>query len=805
MTCASCVAKIEKALEKKQGVSNATVNFSTEKAYVTHDSTKISQQQLEQTITQLGYSVAQQTTSKEKNIGLTVIGMDNPHCLATVEAALTQLDGITNKKLSINQKASITYNPQIITSEAIQQQIKNAGYTSMQEDVSQDTEKKEREKEHHTLKIKVLFSLILSLPLLYLAMAPHVSLPLPIITAQSMALIQLLLTTPILLIGYQFYTRGFLSLIKTHTANMDTLVAIGTGSAYVYSLYVTVMIFQESTLFSANHLYFEVAGILVAFILFGKYLESVAKGKTSESIKKLMGLQAKTALVIRKGKEQKIPIDTVIVGDIILVKPGQKIPVDGIILSGHSSVNESMITGESIPIEKNKGDSVIGATINRTGSFRFKATKIGKETFLAQIVRLVEDAQGSKAPIQALADRISAYFVPAVVAIAIISFLTWYIRGFGFAFALAIFVAVLIIACPCALGLATPTAVMVGTGIGASRGILIKNGEALQRAQTLDTIVFDKTGTLTKGKPKVTDVIALSKYTKKDILFYAALAEKNSEHPLGEAIVTRANTYHKKIPNSSSFVSHTGKGIEACYRRTLIVLGNRTLMKEKNISTHTTEIKIQELEHQGKTVMLLAINKQLVGLVAVADTIKNHARKTINAVHAMGKTVIMITGDNERTGKAIAKQLGIITVLAEVLPKGKTDAIKRLQKKGHIVGMVGDGINDAPALTQADIGIAIGSGTDIAIESGDIVLIKEDLRDVVTAIQLSTYAMKKIKQNLFWAFSYNIIGIPLAAGILYPFTGWLLSPIIAGGAMALSSVSVVSNALLMKQFKPTTV
>ena len=516
----------------------------------------------------------------------------------------------------------------------------------------------------------------------------------------------------------------------------------------------------------------------------------------------MFDLRPKTAIVVRKGKEQEIPLEEVQVNDIILVKPGQKIPVDGIVIEGHSSVDESMISGESIPVEKIKGKEVIGATINKTGSFKFKTTKIGKDTALAQIVKLVEEAQGSKAPIQKLADSISAYFVPIVVAIAVTSFLVWFFLGFGFTFALTIFVAVLIIACPCALGLATPTAVMVGTGLGAQHGILIRSADTLQAAHTLDTIVFDKTGTLTQGKPLVTDIVELGNLKQIEILKYAGIVEKSSEHPLGEASINRANEKKIALPKAESFNSLTGKGVEAVYENKTISLGNRTLMKDKKISLNKIEGKIQRLEKEGKTVMVIAVDNKLVGLIAVADTLKEHSKSAVETLQKMKKDVVMITGDNKRTGEAIGKQLGITKVLAEVLPNEKANEIKKLQGEGKKVAMVGDGINDAPALTQANIGIAIGSGTDVAIESGDIVLIKEDLRDVVMAIDLSSYTMRKIKQNLFWAFFYNSIGIPLAAGVLFPLTGWLLSPIIAGAAMAFSSVSVVSNSLLMKSYKP---
>jgi len=573
---------------------------------------------------------------------------------------------------------------------------------------------------------------------------------------------------------------------------MDSLISIGTSAAYFYSLFV---VFFPKAL--GEHVYFETSAVLMTFIILGKFLEAVTKSKTSEAIKKLIGLQPKTATVISNGKEIQVQIKDVMIGDIIIVKPGQRIPVDGFVLEGLSSVDESMITGESIPVEKKKGDNVIGGTMNKHGSFKFKATKIGKDMVLSQIIELVEDAQGSKAPIQRLADKVSSYFVPAVLIISIFSFSIWYfVFGQTFVFSLSIFISVLIIACPCALGLATPTAIIVGTGKGAENGILIKGAEALENIHKINAIVFDKTGTLTKGKPELTDIIELNKVNKKEILKYAAIAEKGSEHPLAEAIINKARRL--KIPDATSFKAIPGYGILARYNRRTILFGNRSLMKKYKIRTDEVEGKLSDLENEGKTVMILALNKRYVGLIAVADTLKEFSKEAVNRLHRMNKQVIMITGDNKRTAEAIASQLGIDSVLAEVLPKDKAREIDKLQKKGKIVAMVGDGINDAPALAKADVGIAIGAGTDIALETGQIVLIKNDLRDVVTAIDLSNYTIKKIKQNLFWAFFYNSILIPIAAGLFYPLT---INPMIAGAAMAFSSVSVVSNSLLMKRYR----
>lgn len=802
MTCVSCAKTIERSLKKVKGVKDANINFAAEKAFVKYDPAVVKMSDLEEAIESAGYHAVKEEISVGRNpiLKLRISGMDNPHCVGIISSALGKLKGIKSKELLVTERAAIGYDPALIDAARIKKQIRDVGYEPFeQEERVMDKEKEARDKEIRSLKIRVFVSMLLGSPLLYFAMGMHLGFPMPMWSALKMAVVQFLLSTPILAAGYQFYTRGFSAVIRTRTANMDTLVAIGTGSAYAYSIAATIGLYIGKGGFGMGDLYYEVAGLLIVFILLGRYLESVAKGKTSAAIKKLMGLQSKFAIVIRGGKEMKIFIEEVKAGDIVVVKPGQKIPVDGVVIDGHSSVDESMISGESIPVEKNKGDKVIGATINKTGSFRFKAEKVGKDTALAQIIRLVEEAQGSKAPIQKLADVISAYFVPVVVSIAIISSLVWYALGFGFTFALTIFVAVLIIACPCALGLATPTAIMVGTGKGAEYGILYKNAESLQIAHKLDTIVFDKTGTLTKGQPEVTDIYA-SDGKEKEVLMYAAIAEKNSEHPLGEAIVNGAVKRKIKVPLSRRFDSITGKGIAAEYKGKDILLGNRLLFKDKKIDVKLVESKLQEYEHQGKTAMIVAVDKRVLGVIAVADKLKEHSREAVKRLHDLGLKVVMMTGDNKRTGEAIAKQVGIDMVLAEVLPEDKADEIKKLQRKGK-VAMVGDGINDAPALTQADIGIAIGTGTDVAIESGDIVLIKDDLRDVVTAMDLSRYTMRKIKQNLFWAFFYNSIGIPLAAGVFYPWTGWLLSPIIAGGAMAFSSVSVISNSLLMRKYK----
>ena len=733
---------------------------------------------------------------------IAITGMSCASCAVKIENTLAKNSGILSAKVNfVNEKAYIEYDPGIIKPDGLHQIIVGAGYKTIKpEGAAIDLEKEAREKEIKSLKIKFIISIILAAPLMYFAMATGLKLPLAPWMKEHMALIQFLLTTPIMLAGYQFFTKGITAVVRAKTANMNTLISLGVGSAYLYSFYVSISMWAGSSAFTMKNLYYEIAGFLIAFILLGKFLESIAKGRTSEAIKKLIGLQPKTALILRNGQEEEIPVEEVMVGDIVIVKPGQKVPTDGVVIEGYSSVDESMITGESIPIEKAEGSQIIGATINKNGSFKFKATKVGKDTALAQIIKLVEEAQGSKAPIQKLADKISAYFVPAVVAIAILAFIIWLLAGKGFLFALTIFIAVLIIACPCALGLATPTAVMVGTGIGAENGILIKSAESLQAARRINAIVFDKTGTLTRGEPELTDVIAYGE-SEEEILSLASSVEKNSEHPLGEAIVNGAKKKGIALKEIKDFESITGKGVKAIVGEKGILLGNKRLMEDSDIDVLRSRDDLGRLENEGKTAMLVAVNNNLIGIIAVADTIKEFSGKTVAKLKHMKKQVIMITGDNTRTARAIAKQLGIDRVLAEVLPGDKAQEIKKLQAEGLKVAMVGDGINDAPALTQADIGIAIGTGTDVAIESGDIVLIKDDLRDVVMAMDLSRYAMNKIKQNLFWAFFYNTAGIPIAAGILYPFTGFLLNPMIAGTAMAFSSVSVVSNSLLMKRYK----
>jgi len=742
-----------------------------------------------------------------------IIGMHCVSCAKVIEDALKKSYGIAKATVNFaSEKAYVEYDTDIVDATKIKDIIKNAGYTA-EEEIG-DRERSAREKEIKNLKIKLLISLIFTVPV-FLGSFADIFPWLPEFFKNPYIL--LIFSTPVqFIVGSQFY-KGLWTALKNKTADMNTLIAVGTSAAYFYSAVVTIFPAYFTQHGFQTQLYFDSAAVIITLIILGRLFEAKAKGKTSESIKKLLKLQAKTARIIRDNMEVEIPIEQVKVGDIIVVRPGEKIPVDGTVTDGYSSVDESMISGESIPVEKKKGDEVIGATMNKTGMLKFEAKKVGKDTMLAQIVRIVEEAQGSKAPIQRLADKVSSYFVPSVIIIALVSSLFWY--SFGkciltgtpyqanylsmtpFLFSLTIFISVLIIACPCSLGLATPTAIMVGTGKGAENGILIKSGESLERAYKMNTIVFDKTGTLTKGQPVVTDIISINS-KEEDVLTFAAIAEKGSEHPLGEAIIKKTSERGINIPYADSFKAIPGHGVRASYKKKAILLGNRKLITDNNIGIGMVEEKISRLEDEGKTAMIVAVNKKIIGIIAVADTLKEYSKEAVDALHKIGKEVVMITGDNERTGKAIARQVGIDRVLAEVLPEDKAKEIKKLQETGKVVGMVGDGINDAPALAQADIGIAIGSGTDVAIETGGIVLIKEDLRDVVTAIDLSKKTINKIKQNLFWAFFYNAVLIPVAAGVLYPPLGILLDPMLAGAAMAFSSVSVVSNSLLMKRYKP---
>ena len=802
MHCASCASLIERSLKKTRGVVNASVNYATEKASVEFDENEVNEDALKQAVVKAGYKVLE--FKNENNIGearLKVIGMDNPHCVGTVGDALNLVKGIISKELSVNENAIIKFDPKLTNLEKIKKAIRQSGYEPVEQTASSvDREKEARQKEIKRLKQEVIIGFIISVPIFVLSFPEWFKMMVPFHNFVLLAL-----ATPVqFILGYRFYVGTWVAM-RNKTANMDTLIAVGTSAAYIYSALATFF-----PAYLDAKLYFDTSSVIITFILLGKYFEALTKGKASEAIRKLIGLQAKTAIVIRKGKELEIPMEELQIGDVFIAKPGQKIATDGIVVFGDSHVDESMITGESMPVSKKEKDKVIGATINKNGLLKVKATKVGSDTMLAQIIKLVEDAQGSKAPIQRLADKVSSIFVPVVILIAVSSFLFWYFIAPSFMaidapflFSFTIFVAVLIIACPCALGLATPTAIMVGTGKGAENGILIKNAEALETAHKLTTIVFDKTGTLTKGKPEVTDIVVLNqKYAENDVLKFAAIAEKGSQHPLADAIVNCAKNKKIAINEPDKFEAIHGKGAVVKYKDYGILIGNDKLFQQHKIKiSHEVESKISRLEEQGKTTVILGVNKSIIGLIAIADALKENSKEAVEELHKLGKEVAMITGDNERTAKAIAAQVGIDKVIAEVLPQDKEREIKKLQKDGKVVAMVGDGINDAPALAASDVGIAIGAGTDIAIETGSIILIKNDLRDAVTAIKLSSYTIKKIKQNLFWAFFYNAAGIPIAAGLLYPLTGFLLNPMIAGAAMAFSSVSVVSNSLLMRTWK----
>lgn len=734
-------------------------------------------------------------------------GMSCASCVLNIENALKSVDGVLEANVNFAlERATVQFDPDNVNMDDIGKAISGAGYEYLGEieggGEGLDREQKAREKEYGRLKLEFFISAAGAALVMIGSMGR--SLPgISSIPENVLHFIFFAVTTPILFGAGRRFFAGAISAAKHKTTDMNTLVAVGTFSAWAYS---TVATFAPGLLTGAGveaYVYFDTTATIIALILMGRLLEARAKGRTSDAIRKLMGLRAKTARIIREGEEIEVPIEDVKPGDHVVVRPGEKIPVDGKIVSGKSAVDESMITGESVPVDKTAGDEVIGATMNKTGSFTFEATRVGKDTALSQIVRLVEEAQGSKAPIQRLADTVASYFVPAVIAVAVVTFILWFIFGPepSFARALLNFVAVLIIACPCALGLATPTAIMVGTGKGAENGVLIKNAGALEQAHRITAIVFDKTGTLTKGEPQVTDIHAIG-ISEDELIAVAASVEKGSEHPLGEAIVRKAAESGAQLQEASEFEALAGHGVQATVAGETVLIGNRKLMNDRGIDPGDSIDKAESFEGDGKTAMFIARGGRLAGVIAVADVIKPEAPAVVERLKSMGVEVAMITGDNERTAKAIAGLVNIDRVLAEVLPRDKAEEIKKLKGDGKIVAMVGDGINDAPALATADIGIAIGSGTDVAVEASDITLIKDDLNSVITAIALSKRTIRTIRQNLFWAFFYNVIGIPVAAGVLYPFTGWFLSPMIAAGAMALSSVSVVMNSLRLRNFQP---
>ncbi|MBT2677858.1 copper-translocating P-type ATPase [Bacillus sp. ISL-35] len=786
MTCASCSTRIEKVLNKMDGVE-ATVNLAMENASVQYDKEKINPDDIFNKINDLGYGV------RNDKMDLDVFGMTCAACSTRIEKVLNKMDGMKSATVNLaTESASVEFNSAVLSVDQIIAKIQDLGYDA-KEKIQREAKAQQKEEEINAKKRKLLISILLSLPLLYtmIGHAPwDTGLPMPHLLMNPW--FQLLLATPVQFwIGGQFYVGAYKSL-KNKSANMDVLVALGTSAAYFYSLAEAIKTIGNPGYMP--HLYFETSAVLITLILVGKLFEALAKGRTTEAISKLLSLQAKEATVIRDGEEMKIPIEDVKVNDTILVKPGEKIPVDGKVLNGQSAVDEAMITGESIPVEKSAGDPLIGATINKNGTLTMTATKVGKDTALAGIIKVVEDAQGSKAPIQRVADQISGIFVPIVVAIAIVTFLVWYflITPGDFASSLETAIAVLVIACPCALGLATPTSIMVGTGKGAENGILFKGGEHLEATHKINAIVLDKTGTITKGKPSVTDLEIFGEEEK--ILKYLVSAEKSSEHPLAEAVVEYGSANNIEILPVDEFSAIPGHGIEAVIKGEKVLVGTRKLMKQTGVVFDRYEEQLEKLETEGKTAMLIAIDNKVNGIVAVADTVKETAKTAIEELKSMGIEVYMLTGDNKRTAHAIASQVGVENVIAEVLPEEKANHVKELQLKGKKVAMVGDGINDAPALALADIGIAIGTGTDVAIEAADVTILGGELTLIPKAISLSKKTMQNIRQNLFWALAYNSAGIPIAAM-------GLLAPWVAGAAMAFSSVSVVTNSLRLKRIK----
>lgn len=790
MTCAACANRIEKGLKKVEGVHDANVNFALEKTKIIYDPQKTNPQQFKEKVESLGYGIVSDKAE------FTVSGMTCAACANRVEKRLNKLEGVNGATVNFAlESATVDFNPDEINVNEMKSAITKLGYKLEVKSDEQDGSTDHRLQEIERQKKKFIISFILSFPLLW-AMVSHFSFT-SFIYLPDMLMnpwVQLALATPVqFIIGGQFYVGAYKAL-RNKSANMDVLVALGTSAAYFYSVYLSIQSIGSSE--HMTDLYFETSAVLITLIILGKLFEAKAKGRSSEAIKKLMGLQAKTATVMRDGTEMKILIEEVVAGDIVYVKPGEKIPVDGEIVEGKSAIDESMLTGESIPVDKTIGDVVIGSTMNKNGFLKVKATKVGRDTALAQIIKVVEEAQGSKAPIQRVADQISGIFVPVVVVIAIITFAVWmiFVTPGDFGGALEKMIAVLVIACPCALGLATPTSIMAGSGRSAEYGILFKGGEHLEATHRLDTVILDKTGTVTNGKPVLTDVIVADGFNEEEILRLVGAAEKNSEHPLAEAIVEGIKEKKIDIPSSETFEAIPGFGIESVVEGKQVLIGTRRLMKKFNIDIEEVSKSMEELEREGKTAMLIAINKEYAGIVAVADTVKDTSKAAITRLKKMGLDVVMITGDNTQTAQAIAGQVGIEHVIAEVLPEGKAEEVKKLQAQGKKVAMVGDGINDAPALATADIGMAIGTGTDVAMEAADITLIRGDLNSIADAIFMSKMTIRNIKQNLFWALAYNGLGIPIAA---FGF----LAPWVAGAAMAFSSVSVVLNALRLQRVK----
>lgn len=792
MHCASCALNVEKSLNKLEGVAKAQVNFGTEKATVEYDANKVELQELEDTVEEAGYGVV-----NEKAI-IKIGGMTCAMCVQAIEGVLKKIDGISAVTVNLAaEKAYVTYNPQMTSVNEMKDAIENLGYEylGLEGEISGDREDKLREADLKGKRNRFIVAFAVSIPLMILMYA---GVMMPFNMAYFMLAVTIL---PFIYVSYPIFSAAYRSL-QIRTLNMDVMYSMGIGVAFISSILGTF-----NVVLTPEFMFYETALMLAGFLMFGRWLESRAKGRTGTAIKKLLGLQAKNATVLRdegaSSVEIQIPTEDVVVGDIVLVKPGERIPVDGKVVSGESYVDESMITGEPIPNLKIAGSSVVGGTINQNGVLKFRSEKIGKDTVLAQIIKLVESAQGSKPPVQRIADQAVSYFIPTVLTIAIVSFIVWYfILGSTILFGLTVLISILVVACPCALGLATPTAVTVGIGRGAELGILVKDGEALEMSGKLTTILFDKTGTLTKGKPEVNDIFGI-KTDDRTLLQIAASVEKNSQHPLGQAIVTKAKDNDIKLNESNTFDTFPGKGVSADLNDKKIIIGNRILVEDNNIPISSSDEEIiSKIEEKGKTVVLVASGDDLVGVLGISDTLKTDASKAISELKRIGLNVAMITGDNKRTANAIARDISIDNVLAEVLPGDKSAEVKRLQEKGEVVAFVGDGINDAPALAQADVGIAIGSGTDVAIESGEIVLIKDNLLDAVAGLQLSKKVMGRIKLNLFWAFAYNMILIPVAAGLLYPTFGITFRPEYAGLAMTLSSVTIVTLSLLLKGYVP---
>ena len=804
MSCASCAAHIEDSLKQVDDLSDVNVNFATSKLTLSRGE-GIDRTEVEKIVEKSGYKLTYVSSIEERTFILE--GMSCATCAKNIEDAISSLDG--TEKAIVNfatEKMVVKFDKEKLSVAEIEKKVEEAGYKARLEiDNLVDDQAEKKQQEIDGIWKRFIYSAIFTVPVLYIAMAEMVGLPMlkslsPMGNPKLFSTVQFILVLPVLYFGRKFFSVGIRALLR-RKPNMDSLVALGAGAAFLYSIYSTVLVYSGDE-HAAMHLYYESAAVILTLITLGKYLEGVSKNRTTNAISKLVGLVPKTANLIKEGKEHVVAVDEISTGDILLVRPGEKVPLDGVVIEGRSTVDESMLTGESIPVEKEINSKVVGASINKTGVFKMKVTKVGKDTTLSQIIKLVEDAQNSKAPIAKLADKISGVFVPIVIVLALIAGILWYFVGdASWSFSLKIIIAVLVIACPCALGLATPTAIMVGTGKGAEHGILIKSSEALQLAKEVNTVVFDKTGTLTEGKISVTDIVTFNNLSEEVLLQLAASVEYLSEHPLGLAIVDEAKNRNLELLEVKDFSSLTGLGISSTVDRKSVLIGNEKLMLENNIVTKDSVEKAEKYASEAKTPLFIAVDSELAGIIAVADQIKASSLETVERLHSLGLEVVMLTGDNKKTAQVIAEQLSIDKVVSEVLPEDKANEIKKLQAQGKKVAMVGDGINDAPALVQAEVGIAVGTGTDVAIDAADVVLMKPDLNSVVNAIVLSKKTITNIKENLFWAFFYNIIGIPFAMGVFYIFGGPLLNPMLAGAAMSFSSISVVLNALRLKRVK----